>query len=70
MTKNSFVAEVTFKVWCCAIRHLFRWKLELYLFPCFTFGEAKILIENQNLKVSFFGCHKLGFKVWKNGTLY
>ena len=44
-------------------------KLELYLFPRFAFDESKISMKYQDLKISFFHFHELGFKVWKNSTL-
>ena len=56
-------------MWCCALCHLIKGKLELCLFPHLKFGKSKIMIENEDLKMSFFDSQELGFQVGKNSTL-
>ena len=56
-------------MWCCALCHLIKEKLELRLFPYLKFGESKIMVENEDLKMSFFDSQELGFQVGKNSTL-
>ena len=49
-----FKAILSWGCGACALRHLLKGKLELYLFPRFTLGESKILIENQDWEFCFF----------------
>ena len=56
-------------MWCCALCHLIKGKLELCLFPHLEFGELKIMIENEDLKMPFLDSQELGFQVGKNSTL-